>query len=187
MYQAQTYDDGYLGRQINDHHSLENLEKEKMQDVKYYELLPRCIMPDATKSVKWNDVTKKGARSVIDNSDFGEVQEVGQHYVPTQKEVGSKEKFFIPKYLVRGFNGRTLWFNASQDQLQTWKRNASLGYKEYSRHMTQQSSSDIETRIPFIEDPLNVSKPEFTYEATTKKDQPIRPRQSIHRLQKRSL
>jgi uncharacterized protein (TIGR02271 family) len=125
-------------------------------------------MPSAVGSVAWSDVAKKGARGVMDGSDFGEIYEVGQHYVLTQKGVGSKEKFFIPKYLVRGFDGSTLWFNASQDQLQTWKRDSPPDYNEYSRYKMQQSPSDIETRIPLIEEPLNMSKRESTFDATTK-------------------
>jgi uncharacterized protein (TIGR02271 family) len=125
-------------------------------------------MPGAVESVTWSDVAKKGARGVMDDSDFGEVHEVGQHYVLTQKGVGSKEKFFIPKYLVRGFDGSTLWFNASQDQLQTWKRDSPPDYNEYSRYKMQQSPFDIETRIPLIEEPLNMSKHESTFDTTTK-------------------
>lgn len=125
-------------------------------------------MPSAVESVTWSDVSKKGARGVMDDSDFGEVYEVGQHYVLTQKGVGSKEKFFIPKYLVRGFDGSKLWFNASQDQLQTWKRDSPPDYNEYSRYKMQQSPFDIETRIPLIEEPLNMSKRESTFDATTK-------------------
>lgn len=125
-------------------------------------------MPSAVESVTWRDVTKKRARGVMDDSDFGEVYEVGQHYVLTQKGVGSKEIFFIPKYLVRGFDGSKLWFNASQDQLQTWKRDSPPDYNEYSRYKMQQSPFDIETRIPLIEEPLNMSKRESTFDATTK-------------------
>lgn len=125
-------------------------------------------MPSAVESVTWTDVAKKGARGVMDDSDFGEVYEVGQHYVLTQKGVGSKEIFFIPKYLVRGFDGSKLWFNASQDQLQTWKRDSPPDYNEYSRYKMQQSPFDIETRIPLIEEPLNMSKRESTFDATTK-------------------
>lgn len=125
-------------------------------------------MPSAVESVTWTDVAKKGARGVRDDSDFGEVYEVGQHYVLTQKGVGSKEIFFIPKYLVRGFDGSKLWFNASQDQLQTWKRDSPPDYNEYSRYKMQQSPFDIETRIPLIEEPLNMSKRESTFDATTK-------------------
>ena len=125
-------------------------------------------MPSAAESVTWSDVAKKGARGVMDDSDFGEVYEVGQHYVLTQKGVGSKEKFFIPKYLARGFDGSTLWFNASQDQLQTWKRESPPDYNEYSRYKMQQSPFDIEKRIPLIEEPLNMSKRESTLDAMTK-------------------
>jgi uncharacterized protein (TIGR02271 family) len=125
-------------------------------------------MPSTVESVTWSDVAKKGARGVMDDSDFGEVYEIGQHYVLTQKGVGIKEKFFIPKYLVRGFGGSTLWFNASQDQLETWKRDSPPDYNKYSRYKMQQSPFDIETRIPLIEEPLNMSKRESTFDTTTK-------------------
>jgi uncharacterized protein (TIGR02271 family) len=125
-------------------------------------------MPSAVEPVTWTVVAKKGARGVMDDSDFGEVYEVGPHYVLTQKGVGSKEKFFIPKYLVRGFDGSTLWFNASQDLLQIWKRDSPPDYNEYSRYKMQESPFDIETRIPLIEEPLNMSKRESTFDATTK-------------------
>ena len=36
-------------------------------------------MPSAVESVTWSDVAKKGARGVMDDSDFGEVYEIGQH------------------------------------------------------------------------------------------------------------
>jgi uncharacterized protein (TIGR02271 family) len=126
-------------------------------------------MRRAVEPVTWDDVTKKGARGVTDESDFGEVHEVGQHYVLTQKGVRIKEKFFIPKYVVLGFDGSTLWFNASQDQLQIWKRDSPPeDYNEYSSYKTQHTPSDIETRIPLIEDPLNVTKRESTSDATTR-------------------
>jgi hypothetical protein len=39
---------------------------------------------------------------------FWKVQEgVGQHYVLTQREMVNKEEFFIPKYVVYGFDGST--------------------------------------------------------------------------------
>ncbi len=120
-------------------------------------------MPSTIESVTWSDVTKKRARGITDKSYFGEVQEVGQHYVVlTQKEAGNKEKFFIPKYLVRGFDGNTLWFDASLDQLRTWNHNSPPDSNEYSTYNTQQSPFDIETRIPIIEDPLGMSGLEST-------------------------
>jgi uncharacterized protein (TIGR02271 family) len=127
-------------------------------------------MSNTNESIAWDDVTKKEARGAVDDSDFGEVQEVGQHYVLTQKGMVSKEKFYIPKYSVQGFDGDTLWFNASQDQLQGWKRESPPDDNEYSDYKTQETPSDIETRIPLIEERLNVSKSTSTSEATITKE-----------------
>jgi hypothetical protein len=79
-----------------------------------------------------------------------------------------QREFFIPKYAVLGFDGSTLWFNASQDQLQIWKRDSPPDYNEYSSYKEQHTPSDIETRIPLIEDPLNVTKRESTSDAVIK-------------------
>ena len=40
---------------------------------------------NTTESIAWDDVIKKEARGAVDDSDFGEVQELGQQYVLTQK------------------------------------------------------------------------------------------------------
>ena len=127
-------------------------------------------MSNSNESIAWDDVIKKEARGAVDDSDFGEVQELGQNYVQTQKGMISKEKFFVPKYLVQGFDGSTLWFNASQDQLQGWKRDSPPDDSEYSQYKTQDTPSDIETRIPLIEERLNVSKNTSTSEATITKE-----------------
>ena len=140
-----------------------------MPDIKYHILLV-VTMSNSNESIAWDDVTKKEARGAVDDSDFGEVQEVGQHYVLTQKGMVSKEKFYIPKYSVQGFDGSTLWFNASQDQLQGWKRDSPPDENEYSQYKTQETPSDVETRIPLIEERLNVSKSTSTSEATITKE-----------------
>jgi uncharacterized protein (TIGR02271 family) len=127
-------------------------------------------MSNTTESIVWDDVIKKEARGAIDDSDFGEVQEVGQQYVLTQRDMVSKEKFYIPKYLVQGFDGDTLWFNASENDLQGWKRDSPPDNNEYSNYKTQETPSDVETRIPLIEERLNVSKSTSTSEATIIKE-----------------
>ena len=125
---------------------------------------------NSNESIAWDDVIKKEARGAVDDSDFGEVQELGQNYVQTQKGMVNKEKFYIPKSSVQGFDGSTLWFNASQDQLQGWKRDSPPDDSEYSQYKTQDTPSDIETRIPLIEERLNVSKNTSTSEATITKE-----------------
>jgi uncharacterized protein (TIGR02271 family) len=127
-------------------------------------------MSNTNESIAWDEVIKKEARGATDDSDFGEVQEIGQHYVLTQKGMISKDKFYIPKYLVQGYDGNTLWFNASETDLQGWKRDSAPEYKEYSEYKTQETPSNVEKTIPLIEERLNVSKRTSTSEATIRKE-----------------
>jgi uncharacterized protein (TIGR02271 family) len=83
--------------------------------------------------------------------------------------------------LVQGYDGGTLWFNASESDLEEWKRDSPPDYSEYARYKkserTEQegggkqevSSSDIETRILLIEERLNVSRRTTASEATITK------------------
>src|SRR3712207_217952 len=135
-------------------------------------------MSNTNQSIAWDDVIKKEARGAADHTDFGEVQELGQNYVLTQKGTLSKEKYYIPKYLVQGFDGDTLWFNASGGDLEGWKRDSPPDYNEYSSYKTEESPADVETRIPLIEERLNVSKSTSTSETTIKK-RPVTETKSV--------
>jgi uncharacterized protein (TIGR02271 family) len=127
-------------------------------------------MSNTNESIAWDNIIKKEARGAVDDSDFGEVQELGQRYVLTQKGMVSKQKYYIPKYLVQGFDGDTLWFNASESDLEGWKRDSPPDNNEYSNYKTQETAPDVETRIPLIEERLNVSKSTSTSEATITKE-----------------
>jgi uncharacterized protein (TIGR02271 family) len=128
-------------------------------------------MSNTNESISWENVIKKEARGAVDDSDFGEVQELGQNYVLTQKGTLSKQKYYLPKYLVQGFDGDTLWFNASESDLAGWKRDSAPDYNEYTRYKkSEEAPSDVETRIPLIEERLNVSKRTSTSEATITKE-----------------
>jgi uncharacterized protein (TIGR02271 family) len=128
-------------------------------------------MSNTNESIAWDNIIKKEARGAVDDSDFGEVQELGQNYVQTQKGVVSKQKYYIPKYLVQGFDGDTLWFNASESDLEVWKRDSPPDYNEYTQYKkSEEMPSDVETRIPLIEERLNVSKSTSTSEATITKE-----------------
>jgi len=129
-------------------------------------------MSTTNESIAWDNIIKKEARGAVDDSDFGEVQELGQNYVLTQKGMVSKQKYYIPKYLVQGFDGDTLWFNASESDLEGWKRDSAPDYNEYTKYKKSEEEmpSDVETRIPLIEERLNVSKSTSTSEATITKE-----------------
>jgi hypothetical protein len=67
-------------------------------------------------NINWDAVIKKEARGINDD-DLGEVQSIGPNYVITMKGVAHKKKFYIPKYLVEGFDGHNLWFRISKHDL----------------------------------------------------------------------
>jgi len=141
-----------------------------VQDILYH-IIFGLFMSNVSESITWDNVIKKEARGAVDDSDFGEVQELGQNYVLTQKGMMNKEKFYIPKYLVQGFDGDTLWFNASESDLRGWERDSAPDYNEYARYKeSEQVPSDAETRIPLIAERLNVSKRTSTSEATITKE-----------------
>ena len=76
-----------------------------------------------------------------------------------QKGLISKEKFYIPKYLVEGYDGNTLWFKVSEEEAKdSFLKDSAPTADEYSRYRTSDVPSDIETKIPVIEERLNVQK-----------------------------
>jgi hypothetical protein len=96
-------------------------------------------------SLDWKDILKKEARGYDKGDDLGEVQELGHNFVVTLKGRISKHKFYLPKHLVKGYDGETLWFNISQDDAEeNFKKDNPPQEGEYSRYesasLTQQPS-----------------------------------------------
>ncbi|HEX7207915.1 MAG TPA: YsnF/AvaK domain-containing protein [Nitrososphaeraceae archaeon] len=129
-------------------------------------------------TINWDEVVKKEARGKNDE-DLGEVQEIGDTYVLVQKGLISKEKFYIPKYLVEGYDGNTLWFKVSEEEAKSsFLKDYAPTADEYSRYKTSDVPSDIETKIPVIEERLNVQKRESSREATITKE-PVTEKKTV--------
>lgn len=133
----------------------------------------------SSSSIAWDGVIKKEARGISDDFDFGEVQEIGQNYVMTQKGIANKQKFYLPKYLVQGYDGDTLWFNATEDQARSnFMRDTPPQAQEYTRYKEtaasattgRESPPDIETRILVMAEKLGVAKTRSQQEATITKE-----------------
>jgi len=125
-----------------------------------------------TKSIDWFEIglSKKEARG-LSNCDLGEVQEVGQTYVVTQKGTINKQKFYIPKYLAEGYDGDVLRFKLSEeDAINNFARDSPPSADEYYKYKTPDVPTDIETRIPVMAERLDVSKTESVMEATIIKE-----------------
>jgi hypothetical protein len=68
------------------------------------------------------DIIKKEARGLGDDTDFGEVQEILGEYIITQKGNVAKDRFYIPKNLVERFDGETVYFKITKDEAKQYKR-----------------------------------------------------------------
>jgi uncharacterized protein (TIGR02271 family) len=112
----------------------------------------------------WNEVIKKEARGLND-ADLGEVQEVDEKYVLTQRGTISKEKFCLPKSISHGYNGRILLFDITEEEAKEKfivdTSPEAGGGEERSKVKTR----DPESPIPVIEERLEVSKKESVVEA----------------------
>jgi hypothetical protein len=117
-------------------------------------------------SIEWKDIIKKEARGYVKGDDLGEVQEIGQDFVVTERGRVKKNKFYLPKPLVAGYDGEVLWFNITEQEAEdNFKKDEPPPSGEYSRYesasVTEQpdtqtynksaSSIDLQRYIPLIE------------------------------------
>jgi len=100
-------------------------------------------------SISWNEAIKKEAKGLSDFS-LGEVQSVGNGFIVTEKGTISRHHYYLPKYLVRGFDGKTVWFNITENQADTeFKRDSPPMANEYARYnSTPATMTDFENTVP---------------------------------------
>ena len=67
------------------------------------------------------DIIKKEARGLGEDTDFGEVQEVGVEYIVTQKGILDKDIYHIPKNLVDRFEDGIVYFSVTNEEAKQYK------------------------------------------------------------------
>ena len=67
------------------------------------------------------DIIKKEARGLGEDTDFGEVQEVGVEYIVTQKGILDKDKYYIPKNLIDRFEDGVVYFSITNEEAKQYK------------------------------------------------------------------
>ena len=72
----------------------------------------------------WNkdDLVKKEARGMYGIVDFGEVQEVTNEYIVTEKGTIEKERYYFPPNLVDYFDGATIYFKLTKEEANKYKK-----------------------------------------------------------------
>jgi uncharacterized protein (TIGR02271 family) len=119
----------------------------------------------------WNEVIKKEARGRND-ADLGEVLEVKDDIVVTERGTLSKEKFYLPKSIPHGFNGQTLLFDITEEEAKQRFTNDSV-LTQGAEIQSTSTTADTERPIPVIEEKLEVSKKETIQEAKVTKEPKI--------------
>jgi uncharacterized protein (TIGR02271 family) len=124
-------------------------------------------------NINWDDVIKKEARGINDE-DLGEVKEVGDTYVLLQKGLINKEKFYVPQNEVESYDGNILRFKLSEEEIKNKYSgdsppalNTDTG-KDYEEEGESES-----TRVPLVEERLDISKRDVTYKEATLTKEPV--------------
>lgn len=124
-------------------------------------------------NIDWNDTIKKEAEGT-NGEDFGEVQEVINGLVVLQRGIINKERFLIPQELAENFDGDTVRFGISEEELLSKYREgdsvaASNTVETETTQDSVQSEMKTEETIPLTEERLEVSKNVQEQQATITK------------------
>ena len=106
---------------------------------------------DSSSNINWDNVIKKEVRG-INNADLGEIQQVDENFILSQKGTIGKEKFYIPKSLAAYYDDNILHVSITEEE---------------AKNMYMQGSSPIveeEERIKIMEERIVVSRRETTGE-----------------------
>jgi hypothetical protein len=68
-------------------------------------------------SFDWNKVIKKEAKS-NDNKELGEIQGTEYNCLVVERGLVNKEFFYIPKDLVENYDGKTVTFRISEEEIE---------------------------------------------------------------------
>ena len=93
-------------------------------------------------------MVKKDARG-LNSFILGGVYAVGTNYIVTEKGAITKKYYYVPKYLVKGYDGHNLWFNVTENQAETeFKRDSAPTAEEYHKYKPANGPADVENLVP---------------------------------------
>jgi hypothetical protein len=70
---------------------------------------------DSNIAINWNNIVGQEARSV-DNADLGRVQGLFEPFIVTERGTINKEKFYIPKSVIKRYTDEILFFDITEQQ-----------------------------------------------------------------------
>ena len=96
---------------------------------------------DGTDNINWNNIVGQEARSIDDNADLGKIQGLFEPFIVTERGTINKEKFYIPKSLIKRYNDEILFFDMTEQQV-----------KEHCMRTTPPSEDEAKGIVQIISD-----------------------------------
>jgi hypothetical protein len=116
---------------------------------------------DATDNINWNNIVGQEARST-DNADLGKVQGLFEPFIVTERGTINKEKFYIPKSLIKRYTDEILFFNITEQQA-----------KDYCMRTTPPSEYEAKGIVQIVSETRSREEEETKKEAVTRTDTQI--------------
>ena len=122
------------------------------------------------KIAPWDSIIDKDVKSV-DGQDLGKVKSITRDYIQTKEGLVAKKYYFIPRYYVRGFDGKNTWLSLTKDEAKSSfesEKEPNIAEIETQEYITRRNElrakhPDFENNIPYYE---AVTSPPPTTSAT---------------------
>jgi stress response protein YsnF len=108
-------------------------------------------------NIDFNDMVGKEAIG-IDGLDLGKVTEIGKTFIVTQRGLIDKKKYHLPISSVESFDGDSVNFKISDNDLTSYQQSEKNNFEGYSTFKSSDMSGELQTTIPLIDEKLDVSK-----------------------------
>ena len=86
-------------------------------------------------NIAWDALLKEQA-SGVDDCDLGQVEEIQDEFIVTEKGIINKKRYYLPKILIAGFDGHTLYFRIMKAESKRY-RQADINLRKIARKLSQ--------------------------------------------------
>jgi hypothetical protein len=118
-------------------------------------------------NIDWTDIIKKEARGLNDY-DLGEIQEVSNGMILTQRGIVNKEIFSIPQSLVESYDGKVLRCRVSEDEATNkYKKHFKREPNEIRTYSTELDDKSSKFEAPKIDTVIDNAISDTLQEALT--------------------
>lgn len=113
--------------------------------------------------ISWDKAIDMKVKS-SDNKDLGKIQAITKDYIQTKEGMVSKNYYFIPKYLIQGYDGDKLWVSVSKEDVKArFEKEKAPDPSEFDTPEYNQRRTNMVKQYPDFESNI----PRYNSEQTT--------------------